>query len=259
MSAGWIRGLSALTAKSAFVVVLIGATPAQAQEWEWALAPYFWGSGNLLDVEVKDDEVLEADLDFDDLLDKLDMALQVHFEGRRGRAGFFVDLTYLGTSDSFTTQPRPPLPGGTSVESDFETLMVEGVGFYRLTGDQVGLDLILGVRVTDFEMNLDIALPPPSTLTTDVDRSDTFTDGFVGLRHTSMLGQRWSLILRGDVGAGDSDLVWNVSGLLGLHFGEDNRFAVLGGYRHMVTEFEEGNVTVELTMSGPALGFLMRF
>lgn len=245
--------------RGALVGLLLGAASGQAQEWEWTAVPYIWASDVSVDVSVDDDEVLENDLGFDDLLDKLDFAVQAHFEGRRRRAGFFIDLTYLETSDSFTSQPRVVLPGGSNVDTNVETLLVEGGGFYRLSGDQMGLDLIAGVRVTDYEVDVDVALPPPSTLTTDVSASATYTDGFVGLRHSSMLSDRWSLTLRGDVGAGDSDLAWNLSGLVGLHFGRDGRFAVLAGYRHLVMEFEEDDVEVDLTMSGPALGLLARF
>jgi hypothetical protein len=138
-------------------------------------------------------------------------------------------------------------------------MLVEGAGFYRLSGDATGLDLIAGVRVTDVDVELEITLPGQANLSTSVSASDTYTDGFAGLRHTSMLGNRWSLTLRGDVGAGDSDFAWNVSAYVGLHFGENNRFAVLGGYRHLEMELEDGDVEVDLTMTGPALGFVARF
>lgn len=251
------RKARVILAQGALAALACG--PALAQAWEWTVVPYVWGSDMSLDVSVGDREIFDSDVGFDDILDKLEMAAQIHFEGRHGKAGFFVDMTYLETKDTVTTAPRVVLPGGADIDTKLETLLAEVGGFYRLSGDETGLDLLYGVRATDLELDVDLTLPGPLARASAAEISQTYVDGFVGLRHTSALGQSWSLTLRGDVGAGDSDLVWNLSGLVGYHFGGSDQFAILGGYRHLVMEFEEGDVEVDLTMSGPALGFLARF
>ena len=239
------------------------ANPAQAEEWEWMLVPYLWGEDTSLDVSINDEPVIGGDLSFSDLLDKLDFAFQLHFEGRRGKAGFFADFTTLSLSDSKLTEGRPLLPDGTQIDTEIDVILFEAAGFYRPSGASHGLDVLLGVRVTDLDFELGITIPPPIDDSTRAGVSETFTDGFAGLRYSMPLGENWMLALRGDVGAGDSELVWNASAYFGYLFGQRDQFGILFGYRHMDVEYESFNngskITVDQTMSGPAAGFGFRF
>jgi hypothetical protein len=243
--------------------LVAATTPAYAADWEWTLVPYLWGPEISMDVSVRDEPVIGADLPFNDLLEKLDFALLAHFEGRRGRAGFFLDLTYLDVGESQSTVARPPLPGGTRVNTDMSTVLFELGGFYRLSGDTAGLDLLLGARAIDIDMTLDISLPPPLTATTQVSGSDTFIDAFAGLRYQTPLGERWSFIVRGDAGAGETDLAWNAQALVGYNVGKERHNVILFGYRHMEVEFKDSgssaDLEADLTMSGPIAGFAFRF
>jgi hypothetical protein len=161
------RSLSTVAIVAGIFSGMFAASPLQAQEWEWTAVPYVWASDMSLDVKVDGDEVLGSDLDFSDLLDKLDLALQLHFEGRRGRGGFFVDVTYLETSDRSTTPPRAILPGGAQLDTDAETLLVEGAGHVVLAiGVQSHDDVSHGFRVRRSRRRNDPhgaggGLPPP--------------------------------------------------------------------------------------------------
>jgi hypothetical protein len=239
------------------------SSPVGATDWEWTLVPYLWGPVISMDVSVRDEPVIGADLPFDELLDKLDFALLMHFEGRRDRAGFFLDLTYLDVGESQSSVARPPLPGGTRVSTDLSTVLFELGGFYRLSGDTSGLDLLFGARAIDLDMTLDISLPPPLTATTQVSASGTFIDAFAGLRYQAPLGERWSFIVRGDAGAGETDLAWNAQALVGYNVGKERDNVILFGYRHMEVEFKDTGSSADLeaylTMSGPIAGFAFRF
>ncbi len=249
-----------------FLVTSLSVTtsPAEANDWEWSLIPYVWASDMGIDLFVNDDPVVGADIGFDDILDNVDFAAQLHFEGRRNKGGFFVDLTYLDLGSSQTTGARPPLPGGTGIHSDLRTTLFEAAGFYRPSGGTHGLDILLGGRVIDMDLTVDFTLPPPLTGTRQINPSDTFTDGFVGLRYTTPFAERWMLIARGDVGAGDSELAWNASLSLGYLVGKKRQNFVMVGYRYLDLEFKStasGGQAVEtdLTMSGPGVGFGFRY
>lgn len=136
-------------------------TPVQAAEWEWILTAYLWGSDTSVDVFVSDEPVFGGDLEFSDLLDKLEFGAQRHFEGRRGKGGFFLDTTFLNTADSQIIEAQPPLPGGTEVRTDAKLILVEAGGFIRPGGDAHGFDLLFGVRVIDIDMDIDITPPQP--------------------------------------------------------------------------------------------------
>ena len=90
--------------------------------------------------------------------------------------------------------------------------------------------------------------------------SDTVYDGLAGVRWLKRFGRGWSTSLRADISAGGTEFTWNANTTLAYAWGENGRYAVTGGYRHMDVEFkEEDSVESEMTLSGPALGFRFSF
>ena len=90
----------------------------------------------------------------------------------------------------------------------------------------------------------------------------TLLDGFVGLRFGQDMSDRWLWSIRGDVGAGDTDLTWQGVLNFGLKLGEDRGNILFFGYRHLSYEIEEGNNGIterELEFSGPMIGFSFGF
>ena len=155
------------------------------------------------------------------------------------------------------------MPDDTTVRSELEQTLFEAGGFYRPSGGTHGLDVLFGVRVIDNKMTIDFSLPEPSTATSRVSSGETYTDGFAGLRYTAPLGERTTIAIRGDAGAGDSELALNASALLGYTVGKKRQNQLLIGYRHMEIELKDSNdgltVDTNLTMSGPITGFMIRF
>ena len=246
------------------LLLLSLAVPVRAADWTWSFAPYLWGAGVNLDVTANNEPVLGADVSFSDLLDKTEIAGMVHFEGRRGRGGFFVDALFLAVEDEQTTSGGPVAPPGTLVESEVDFGIYEAGGFFRLTGNRHGLDLLFGARLTDVDQQHRITPPLPSTVVATLEPSSAFTDAFVGLRYTRALGERWGFLVRGDVGAGDTELTWNASGLASVAFGPPDRYTLLFGYRHMAMETEDDSdrgilVETETQLSGPIVGFVFGF
>ncbi len=242
---------------SAVALLLLG-TSARAAEWEWAVTPYLWASDMSVDVKVNGDEVIGGDVDFSDILDNLEMAFQIHLEGRRGQFGFFTDFTYLSVSDSNTLPERPPLPGGTEVQVDIETILFELAGTYQ-PNENFPLQLFVGVRSIGMDVELDVSIPAPIDEELSTDGSRDMIDVFGGARMLAPLGENFFVVLRGDLGTGDSDLTWNVQTALGLKLGARDQFGAILGYRHMEIEFKEDSVKTEMTMTGPMAGFMFRF
>jgi hypothetical protein len=233
---------------------LPGGKAEAAEDWEWTFVPYFWLADMGADVTIDDTPVLEIDIRATDLIDKVEIAFQGHLEGRRGRGGFFMDLTYMEIADSLT------LPDGPSIDADMTQALIEGGGFYRLQGESSGLDVLFGVRV--FEIDQELVITADRGQAT-IDDTATFTDGFVGLRYAGSLGEKWSFRVRGDVGAGDSELALNGVVAFGYEVGKSGKYSLHFGWRVLDYEIEaedEGaKVETDLTMSGPALGFQIKF
>jgi hypothetical protein len=140
-------------------LLTIFANAAHANNWEWAFTPHLWASDITADVSINDEPVIGADVSFSDVLDSLEFAAQLHFEGRRGKGGFLFDVTFMNLGDTRTGVAHPPLSGDTTVRADLKQTLVEAGGFYRLSEEARGLDILFGVRVIDYEMDLDITLP----------------------------------------------------------------------------------------------------
>lgn len=241
------------------------ATFAQASDWEWLVVPYLWAADTTATVDVDPYLDVEGGIEFEDVVDKLEYGGQLHIEGMRDHLGLFLDLTYLAAGDNDRVSGSRILPDGTRVEADIEETLAEFGGVYRLHGEPGfhGFDIIAGVRVIETEVELDVDFPGPAGLSPDVDASDTLVDGFVGARYGAGIGQRWNVALRGDVASGDTDFSWNLQANLIYTIGDTGRHAIVFAYRHLELDLESSDggrdVDTELTMSGPALGFVSRF
>lgn len=244
--------------------VVVSASATQAAEWEWAVVPYLWAAGAGLDVEMNNDPVLGGDIAFPDLLDKLEIAGMVHFEGRTGQTGFFVDGEYLSTADSTMSPANPPLlPDGAAVDSELRMGRYEAAGFYRLKGEAFGFDLFLGVRVIDFDQQVNITRTTPSPAETSASASDTLLDGYFGARFGMPFGKRFWFNVRGDVGTGDTQLSWTANAGLGIWLGKSRKYGLELAYEHFEFEVEDPgdlvNVTSKCQISGPLVGFVILF
>ena len=241
-------------------ILILPAGNATAEDWKWAVAPYAWGSGTTVDIYANGQEIGEGELDFDDLLDKIDFSMQLHAEGRKDKFGLFFDLTYLDTGDKIDL-PGAVFPEGATLKTDVKTTMIELGGFYRPSADEFGFDVLFGARVVDLDVDLELSAPDLGT--ESASSSDTITDGFLGLRYSTALADRWFMVLRGDAGTGDTDFSYNLAANFGYRFGETKRHAFVFGYRHFVMEFEDTvdgiDWELDMTMSGPQIGLLFTF
>ena len=241
------------------VALGFSAGSARAEKWNWDVTPYLWASGVHADAEVNGDPAFGADVSFKDIVDKVDIAGMLHFEGRRSKAGFFTDLIFISLTDEQTLPSNPPLPGGTQVEADVDLGLYEAGGFYRVQGDKSGLDVLFGVRLTDLKSDLTFDIPAPISSTAETSGSDSYTDFILGLRYSAPLGKRWYFAVRGDAGLGETESAWNGVVSFGFMCDKQGKYHLRMGYRYFKTELdsENGNVDVEtdMTLLGPYIGF----
>ena len=87
--------------QTAVLLILAGvsapAAAASGQPWDWMVSPYIWAAGVSTDIETRvPPNSVEVDTEFEDVIDKLDGAFEVHVEGRGDHVGVMLDFTYLG-------------------------------------------------------------------------------------------------------------------------------------------------------------------
>lgn len=216
----------------------------QAQEqWKHTLVPlYLWATGVGGDAQLGPVGA-PVDLEFKDAVEHLDAAFSFHYEANKGQWGMLADVYFMSLS------PESVLPNGAKVGVDLDNTIYELGGVYRPEAGN-GLELLFGLRMMDLELGGSIGSNRQATL---VDES--WTDAFVGLRKRIALGESTGLTVRGDVGAGDSDLVWNASLLLDYRFNQT--VSMFGGYRWLGYDIETGSgrdhFAYDVTYQGPAV------
>ena len=212
--------------------------PAMALDNDLTL--YLWGSSISGTATVQDQSKNLVQADFDELVDKLEMAFQIHYEGVGDRWGVGLDYSYVGLGDT----------NDAGISTDVDTTIGEAFAIFRANDT---LDLFGGVRFTELEMELAML---DTTLNTG-DRS--LTDFFAGGRVKVPFSANWGGALRADVGTGDSDIVWNIAALVDWQVSK--AVALRGGYRWLDYTIDRDtsklDAEMDLGFDGPflAIGF----
>ena len=94
-----------------------------------------------------------------------------------------------------------------------------------------------------------------------VDSTEDWLDVFGGVRLWTHFNENWTLTSRGDIGFGDSDLVWNVSFIIDYQFKKWG--SVFGGYRWMDYDYDSGSgqdrYAYNALQQGPLLGVTLHW
>ena len=252
------------------LVATLSFSPQQshAGDLTWTIAPYLWASDVAMDVSIKGDPVLGVDAAFSDILDKLDMAFMGHIEVSSDTFGAFVDGIYISLADDqvINLGPGGPILGDLLVDISLKMNIYELGGFYRMGSGEVGssaFDIIGGFRLVDVVQDIDIVLPGPGAVPVNKVIDAAETDVFVGARLIGKFTERWHYKLRADYGSGGTEGTINGLAAVGYTFGQSGLFSLDLGYRYLNIELknEDSGITTEseITMSGPALGFIFSF
>lgn len=243
------------------VAGIVLSTPARAEDWKYSFAPYFWAADISLDHKINGDPVLAADVDFSDLLDKLELAFLGHLEMSTDKGGFFADAIWMSLT-SADERSGGGLLDGTEIRTDLAMGVYEFGAFYHPTKPGTGFDLIFGVRAIDIDQDIQIELPNDEDHVRS-ETEETLTDAFVGIRAGGPIGGGFDLMIRGDVGTGDTDLTWNAIGSIGYRFGSKDQFDVRAGWKQMSIHLEDAGTETttesDITMKGPIVGFNWTF
>ena len=222
------------------------AGPAMAQdEWDLSFAPYLWATG------IDGDATLggmtaELEVNFSDIVHVLDGALLGHFEARKGDSGFFGDVIYLATERDGTDGETDTF----AVEIELDTLILEAGYLHGRDNGGGFTGWEAGARYWDFEGTIEFQLIPGTT------RSQGWTDAFIGYRRERPMGENWRSIVRGNIGAGGSDLTWGLD-LTYLHdYDNGNSFAV--GLKWLDIDYEHNyaqHLSLDAHFFGATIGY----
>jgi len=223
--------------------LVLGSTSARAAgDPDWLGIVYLWGSGITIDAENA-----SAGVDFDDLIDDLEMAVMGHVETQGDNFGGFVDVVFVGVGDN---ESRTNFDLNTDNDTTaMDLAFVWSPGAERMTG----FELYGGLRyvANDFHVVADPLPPALPTLETGSDKS--YTDVLFGARYSAPLAEHWRATLSGDVSGGDTEGTFSIGAYIGYLTGQHH---FIGGYKHFEMDLESGGGrSLTVTMTGPVLAY----
>jgi hypothetical protein len=225
-----------------FVVAGLFASSAAAQELDWRVTPYIWGTSIDGDIGMGAIE-RGVDAEFADILNVLSGTALLHVEAQTDDDIFFGDLVWLAV------EPEDEIAtiGGVAT-AELDSTIIE-LGYAR---DSDALGFEVGVRYWDFDVEIDPALAA------GVMRGDSWVDAFGGIRNKRELGQNWDLTTRANLGAGGSDLSFSFQMDFARELERGNAF--VAGLKLLSVDYEEDNVrgvpvTLDTTFFGATAGF----
>ena len=245
--------------------------PAQDDKWEFSAEAYSWAAS--IDQTTSSGNNIE--IDFDDILDDLDFAFMGLFGVRKGKWSLLSDVIYMDLDQNgIGTEVDVPIGplGRSSLEVELDAdvelnawVVTPGVGYTVLQNEKVRLDLVAGARYLYIKVDVDLDITDQLTLALfrgdivaikaaedDVSSKGHNWDGIVGVRGQVNLNEKWYLPYYADVGAGDSQLTWQVAGGIGYRF---SKLDVVAGYRYLDWNWnDDDDVLGDLHIEGPYFG-----
>jgi hypothetical protein len=218
-----------------FSLALFFPMVADADDWDWRVTPYFWAAG--IDGNTSIGPVnADIEVSFSDIVDDLQFGALIHVEAHQPGYGLFADAVYLSLE-----------PEG----SDVESLFLEAGAVWKVFNDQES-GIEFGARYYDQDVTIN-----PANLDR-IRRGKSWIDGFVGVRWVVPMSDRWSFSLRGNVGAGGSDLAWSLEPSFLREFSNGNRLAL--GFRMLDVDFDDDSTrgvpfAMDVNYSGLIVGY----
>jgi hypothetical protein len=220
-------------------------------DWQFELVPYLWGSS--IDGELGiGNRTANIDASFTNILSHLHFAAMGLADVRRDRLVALADVMY----SDLRGQRATPGPLFSSVRPEQKLLIFTPEAGYRLLDTEgASIDALGGIRLWHLKSELEFrAGLLPSV---DMEASRNWVDVIVGLRARVGLPRGTWVSGYGDVGAGGSDLTYQLVGTVGTDIGA--HYGVVFAYRHLNVDYDKDRVLIDNAMQGPLFGFIFRF
>ncbi len=238
---------------------------AESDAWQYEVTPYFLAAG--LDGKAGVRGVTaDIDMSFSDIWDDLEGAFMGMFTAQKGRWFYGLEAVYFKLEDEGSTSVSGPLFGKVTVDGALELTtkmyVYQGTVGYRLKDDTTKVDLLGGLRYTKIDIDADVVINTAPGIVfpgaaTSASGSESWTDAVVGMRVLHPVSDEVSLVGYADVGAGGSDLTYQLIAGVNWEFKEDYTAKI--GYRVLDWDYEDSGTVWDMQASGMYLGLGIAF
>ncbi len=218
--------------------------PAQADDWEYTVAPYIWGPELRTSLDVGPNPPVEGNTSIFDILNS---AFLIAGEARNGRWAIGGEFNYLNLGDERAGSR------GLRAEWELDGIMVSAVASYTTwENDRARAELFGGLRHWDLDLSTTVGRFEAST-------NQSWTDPIIGARYSQALSPRWSLAAMGNVGGFDVGSKFQWEAALQASWQWTDRVNVAGGYRHLSVDFQGQEDVIDLILTGPYVALAFNF
>lgn len=256
----------ALAAASGSVIpaASVWAADGESQgKWQFEITPYLFASGLNGTLGLKGIEA-DVDMSFGDLWDRLDKAFMLMGTAQKGDWIYGFDGMYVELGGEQASSWQGPLGNSSSAQLNVEmTQEIYSLSAGRKVwgGNDRRLDLVGVARYTMLETNMNLALTTGPSLLPDGSRTVSggfdWWDAAIGVRYLAPLSEKWDLVGYADVGAGGSDLTYQL--LAGVNWQFSKTFSGKFGYRYFYQDYSKDDFKWDMAMSGLFAGLGIRW
>lgn len=236
----------------------------QADAWQYEFTPYFFAAG--LDGKAGVRGVTaDVDLPFDKVWDSLDSGLMGLFTAQKGPWSFGLEGFYTKLSGEKVKSVSGPFGRVTvdgAAELTSKLYFYQGSVGYRVVDGTTSVDLLGAVRFTKLKVGLDVVITTDPAIVfpggaTSAGGSEDWTDAIVGARVIHAVSDKVALMGYADIGAGGSDLTYQL--MAGLNWEFKPGFTAKLGYRYLDWDYKDHGTVWDMSLSGPYLGLGFAF
>jgi hypothetical protein len=217
--------------------------PAVAEDWSFKLTPYVWVPSLDTSLNIGPNPPVDGSTS---ILDILDGAFLIQGEARRGRWSTFGELNYLDLGNNINA-----LGGFLGARWGLKGFMSSvSLGYAAYDSGRARVETFAGARAWWLDAETEVSSRVAST-------SRSWVDPIMGARFEVTPVDRLTvggIFDIGGFGVG-SDLQWEV--IAQASWAITNDISLVGGYRHLDIDFQDENLVLDMSMSGPfvAIGF----
>ncbi|WP_246058349.1 hypothetical protein [Litorilituus lipolyticus] len=247
--------------KTIIAFTILASLPVSAKNWSFLVEPYLMATKIEGDASIGRLSGVPVDVDFQTILDNLDMAAMIHAEAHHKSGwGMFIDYGFMDLSQTHTNS-RDGIAKATIRQG-----VLEAAGLYRVNYGRNIVDYFVGIRWWDNDLSLlfDVNITPDNNRMTAV--KEDWVDIVAGVRWQHALNKRWSLMARGDLGGFgasadftstvETGFSYNISKLMTVNVRYKASWV---DYDNGIDEKQIGSFRYDTITHGPTLGLQFKF
>jgi hypothetical protein len=235
---------------------------ADMNAWQFELTPYLFAAGMDGTAGIRGVSA-DIDMSFSDIWDRLDSAFMLYFTAQKGDWIYALDAIYFKVADEAVASWQGPLGNSSTAQLNADMTQQAyalSIG-RRVLNEQTKVDVMGVARYTSLDTDLKLVLVTGTDLLPDgsrsVGRKESWWDAAIVVRLLTPIAEKWDFVAYADIGAGGSDLTYQL--LAGVNWQFGKTFSAKFGYRYFYQDYQKDDFKWDMTTSGVYAGLGIKF